>query len=152
MDNISMILFAILLVLQIVLFIRISLDKRHSTRRYGAILNYIDQADEGVRAANDEQLEEFRELLAQKIKGNEEFAHALFDSLLEKNRAEFKIQHEVIQELEKKVIDKVNTLAVDYEEAQQAANKVNEFATGLASIFDYDPLAAIKKGRQKEAS
>ena len=49
------------------------------------------------------------------------------------------------------IFKKIDSLAVSYAEAQQAADKVNEFATGLASIFDYDPLVAIKKGRNKEA-
>ena len=48
--------------------------------------------------------------------------------------------------------EQVKGLLLDYTQAQEAADKVNEFATGLASIFDYDPLVAIKKGRNKEAS
>ena len=53
---------------------------------------------------------------------------------------------------EQSISDRFSKLSVDYTEAQQAADKVNDFASSLASIFDYDPLKAIQKGRNKEAS
>ena len=39
-------------------------------------------------------------------------------------------------------------LQLDYQEAQKAASRVNDFASGLANIFDYDPVAQLKKARE----
>lgn len=39
-------------------------------------------------------------------------------------------------------------LQLDYQEAQKAASHVNDFASGLANIFDYDPVAQLKRARE----
>lgn len=39
-------------------------------------------------------------------------------------------------------------LQLDYQEAQKAASRVNDFASGLANIFDYDPVAQLKRARE----
>ena len=39
-------------------------------------------------------------------------------------------------------------LQLDYQEAQKAASRVNDFASGLASIFNYDPVAQLKRARE----
>lgn len=49
-----------------------------------------------------------------------------------------------MEELKKACAD----LQLDYQEAQKAASRVNDFASGLASIFDYDPIAQLKKARE----
>lgn len=49
-----------------------------------------------------------------------------------------------MEELKKVCAD----LQLDYQEAQKAASRVNDFASGLASIFDYDPIAQLKKARE----
>jgi hypothetical protein len=49
-----------------------------------------------------------------------------------------------MEELQKVCTD----LQLDYLEAQKAASRVNDFASGLASIFDYDPIAQLKKARE----
>ena len=36
-------------------------------------------------------------------------------------------------------------LKLDYTEAQSAANHINDFAVGLANIFDYDPVEARRQ-------
>lgn len=136
MDFISMILLMVVLVAQIVLFALFFLEKRYVNHRFSAMLQYIDRKVEDADCR--EEIEES------------------FDDMLsafgEKIDESFKRQTEVIDEFKKTVNDQIGGIALDYAEAQQAADKVNEFATGLASIFDYDPLVAIKKGRNKEAS
>ena len=129
MEIISMILLTVVLVAQIVLFVLYFLEKRYVNHRFSAMLQYIDRKVAGVDC-RDEVKENVNELLN------------AFD---EKINDRFKRQSE-------EIFEKIDSLAVSYAEAQQAADKVNEFATGLASIFDYDPLVAIKKGRNKEAS
>lgn len=116
---ISMILFTIVFVAQIVLFALFFLEKKRSNQRNDALLQYID------RSCNTFKKE--------------------IDGRINQQSAE-------IRSMEDLVTEKVNSISISYSEAQQAADKVNEFATGLASIFDYDPLIAIKKGRNKEAT
>lgn len=136
MDIISMILLTVVLVAQIVLFVLYFLEKRYVNHRFSAMLQYIDRKVEDADCREEV----------------EETVDDMLSAFGEKLDERFKRQSEVIREFQRNVTEKVNTLSVDYSEAQQAADKVNEFATGLASIFDYDPLVAIKKGRNKEAS
>lgn len=136
MDIISMILLTVVLVAQIVLFVLYFLEKRYVNHRFSAMLQYIDRKVEDTDCREEV----------------EETVDDMLSAFGEKLDERFKRQSEVIREFQQNVTEKVNTLSVDYSEAQQAADKVNEFATGLASIFDYDPLVAIKKGRNKEAS
>ena len=136
MDIISMILLTVVLVAQIVLFVLYFLEKRYVNHRFSAMLQYIDRKVEDADCREEV----------------EETVDDMLSAFGEKLDERFKRQSEVIREFQQNVTEKVNTLSVDYSEAQQAADKVNEFATGLASIFDYDPLVAIKKGRNKEAS
>lgn len=56
-----------------------------------------------------------------------------------------------IKEQEEKNAETLNSLKLDYSQAQQAANRINDFGGCLANIFDYDPLKAIQKGRRTEA-
>lgn len=49
-----------------------------------------------------------------------------------------------MEELKKACAD----LQLDYHEAQKAASRVNDFASGLANIFDYDPVAQLKRARE----
>lgn len=45
--------------------------------------------------------------------------------------------------------EKTSGLELDYQEAQKAANKVNDFGSALANIFDYDPIRAMQRSREK---
>lgn len=136
MDFISMILLTVVLLAQIVLFVLFFLEKRYVNHRFSAMLQYIDRKVEDADCREE----------IEKSVGD------MLDAFGEKSNESFKRQTEVIDEFKNTVNAQVGRIALDYTEAQQAADKVNEFATGLASIFDYDPLVAIKKGRIKEAS
>lgn len=136
MDIISMILLTVVLVAQIVLFVLFFLEKRYVNHRFSAMLQYIDRKVEDADCRED----------------IEKSVDDMLDAFGKKINERFKRQTEVIDEFKNTVNAQIGGIALDYAEAQQAADKVNEFATGLASIFDYDPLVAIKKGRNKEAS
>ena len=41
----------------------------------------------------------------------------------------------------------VSDLKLDYKEAQEAANSVNDYASSLMNIFNFDPMEAEKKAR-----
>lgn len=147
MDLISMILLTVVLVAQIVLFVLFFLEKRYVNHRFSAMLQYIDRkvedADcrEEIEESVDDMLSAFGEKVDERFKRQDEV-----------NAERFKRHHDAIIETRNTVSEQVKGLLLDYTQAQEAADKVNEFATGLASIFDYDPLVAIKKGRNKEAS
>ena len=147
MDFISMILLAVVLVAQIVLFVLFFLEKRYVNHRFSAMLQYIDRkvedADcwEEVEENVNDLLDAFGEKINERFKRQDEV-----------NAERFKRHNDAIIETRNAVSEQVKGLLLDYTQAQEAADKVNEFATGLASIFDYDPLVAIKKGRNKEAS
>lgn len=142
MEIISMILLAIVLVAQIVLFVLFFLEKRYVNHRFSAMLQYIDRKveDTDCREEIEESVKDMLDAFDKKI--NERFKQQD-----EVNAERFKRHHDAIIETS----EQVKGLMLDYTQAQEAADKVNEFANGLASIFDYDPLAAIKKGRKKEA-
>ena len=135
MDIISMILLAIVLVAQIVLFVLYFLEKRYVNHRFSAMLQYIDRKVEDA---------DCREEI-------EESVDDMLDAFGEKINERFKRQTAVFDEFKNTVNDQISGIALDYTEAQQAANKVNDFASNLASIFDYDPIKAIQKSRKKEA-
>ena len=147
MDIISMILLTVVLVAQIVLFVLFFLEKRYVNHRFSAMLQYIDRKveDADCRVEVEENVNDLLDAFGEKI--NERFKWQD-----EVNAERFKRHHDAIIETRNAVSEQVKGLLLDYTQAQEAADKVNEFATGLASIFDYDPLVAIKKGRNKEAS
>lgn len=45
--------------------------------------------------------------------------------------------------------DLKNGMVPDYEKAKAAARAVNDFNSGLTAIMDFDPMAAIKRQRDK---
>ena len=147
MDFISMILLAVVLVAQIVLFVLFFLEKRYVNHRFSAMLQYIDRKveDADCRDEIEENVNDLLDAFGEKI--NERFKRQD-----EVNAERFKRHNDAIIETRNAVSEQVKGLLLDYTQAQEAADKVNEFATGLASIFDYDPLVAIKKVRKKEAS
>ena len=135
MDVISMILLAIVLVAQIVLFVLYFLEKRYVNHRFSAMLQYIDRKvkDADCREEIEESVDD------------------MLDAFGEKINERFEVQTENINEFKKTVNSQIVKITLNYAEAQQAADKVNDFASSLASIFDYDPIKAIQKGRKKEA-
>lgn len=135
MDIISMILLAIVLVAQIVLFVLYFLEKRYVNHRFSAMLQYIDRKVEDADC--------WEEI--------EESVDDMLDAFGEKINERFEVQTENINEFKKTVNSQIVKITLNYAEAQQAADKVNDFASSLASIFDYDPIKAIQKGRKKEA-
>lgn len=52
-----------------------------------------------------------------------------------------------LEEDHSKTLHELAALRLDYAQAREAAGKVNTFAQGLANIFDYDPIEALRKSR-----
>ena len=79
------------------------------------------------------------------ITNNINCSRELFKELEKKN--EYHV--ETIQERMNDLNGKISGLELDYQEAQKAANKVNDFGSALANIFDYDPIRAMQRSREK---
>lgn len=135
MALIAIILLTIVLVAQIVLFVLYFLEKRYVNHRFSAMLQYADRRFEEC---------DCEEAVMDSV-------NDVLDAFGEKIDERFKRQNDAIIEFKNTVSAQLGRLELDYSQAQEAANKVNDFASGLSSIFDYDPLVAIKKGRKKEA-
>ena len=147
MDIICMIRLTVVLVAQIVLFVLYFLEKRYVNHRFSTMLQYIDRKveDSDCREEVEENVNDLLDAFGKEI--DERFNQR--DAL---NEERYQRHQYAIIETRNTVSEQVKGLLLDYTQAQEAPDKVNEFATGLASIFDYDPLVAIKKGRNKEAT
>ena len=55
--------------------------------------------------------------------------------------------HEQLSEQIDSLRQAVSGLELDYKEAQEAANSVNDYASSLMNIFNFDPMEAEKKAR-----
>ena len=130
MAVLSLILVAALAVANVTLTVLFFAEKRRSDRRYNAMLEYVNRYVEDVAAASDEHISDAKTSVLNKM---DEKAKYLIE------RINF-------------VNDRYDSLAMDYTQAQEAAYRINDFGSSLASIFDYDPMKAIQKGRTKEAS
>jgi hypothetical protein len=109
-------------------------EKRRSDRRYQAMLDYVHRYVEDVSSSLEEQIIEEKT-----------------DTITKVENALGKYSADMIQRMAD-VDKKCEALEMDYSQAQNAAKRINDFGSSLASIFDYDPIKAIQKGRTKEAS
>lgn len=143
MEFIFAILLVIVLLAQITLFALFFLERWRLNKRINAMPDYIDRVvgDAKIYCENSakEQMEVFDKKTNERLKRQDEVYTERFARY-----------HDAFLEMKNSVNTKVDGLLLDYTQAQQAADKVNDFASSLASIFDYDPLKAIQKGREKE--
>lgn len=147
MDYISMILFAVLFTMEVVLGILFFTEKNRSKRRQSALLDYIDRLNESTIAAlngeTSDIINEYNERIEkQLIKSTDDKFTEFKETVLRNVKDALSVHDEKLK----------GELALDYQEAQAAANKINDFSSSLAAIFDYDPVKAIQRGRKKEAS
>ena len=133
MEIVSMILLAVVVFAMIAMFVLFFLEKRRSNQRYMAMLQYVDRSAESVDTNCIYAAKELIDQYAKKIM--DEILHSVNQTISEQNV---------------KVQEQLQTLLLDYSQAQAAADRINDFGASLANIFDYDPVKAIQKGRKKE--
>lgn len=133
MEIVSMILLAVIVFAMIAMFVLFFLEKRRSNQRYMAMLQYVDRSAESV---DTNCIDATKELIDQ-------YAKKIMDDILHS-------VNQTISEKDVKIQEQLNTLLLDYSQAQAAADRINDFGASLANIFDYDPVKAIQKGRKKE--
>ena len=61
--------------------------------------------------------------------------------------AENRGSHEQLSKQIEALRQAISDLELDYKEAQEAANSVNDYASSLMNIFNFDPMEAEKKAR-----
>lgn len=146
---ISIILLAVMLLAQTALFVLFFVEKRRSVQRNQAMLDYVEKSVEGGISACQEETAELlkanSDSVDAKFKAIDESSNKWREDILRKTQS-------IITEHESRTNERLNNMLLDYSQAQEAASKINDFGASLASIFDYDPLKAIQKGRKKEAS
>lgn len=122
------------LALQIAFVIMFFAEKRRSDRRYQAMLDYVHRYVEDISSSLEDQIVEEKADTIAKVDGAlHKYSTDIFQRMADVDR-------------------KCEALEMDYSQAQNAAKRINDFGSSLASIFDYDPMKAIQKGRTKEAS
>ena len=124
----------VMLALQICMIFMFFAEKRFNNIRHQAMKEYVDNYVEDVATSLETQIAEEKA-----------------DTMFKTETALKNLNDEIIQHLAD-VTQKCETLEMDYSQAQDAARRINDFGSSLASIFDYDPMKAIQKGRTKEAS
>ena len=70
-------------------------------------------------------------------------ANAKYSSIFAENRGD----HEQLSKQIEALRQAIAGLELDYKEAQEAANSVNDYASSLMNIFNFDPMEAEKKAR-----
>ena len=134
MELVSMVLLAVNMLALMVLSVLFLREKQRSNQRYQAMLGYVDRYAEDVNANCDDSAKNLIDQYASKIR--EDVLRSVNESLNQQNS---------------KIQEQLENLVLDYAQAQSAASRINDFGASLASIFDYDPLKAIQKSRNKEA-
>lgn len=131
MDIVSIILCGLALLTAVVntaLFFR---EKKRTNTRFSALNNLLESVEHETNGYILECIDEL-----DKVQGRVE----LFSNV---DKAVHGQLSEQIDELRQAVSD----LKLDYKEAQEAANSVNDYASSLMNIFNYEPMEAAKKAR-----
>lgn len=147
METVFVILFTVVLLAQIALFLLFFYEKRHNTQRHKAMRSCVDRVMEDFTSSCEEVVNKTLDAFIEKI--NEQFKNQ--DTKAEKQKSDILItMQNALAEQENKANERMNNMMLDYTQAQEAAGKINSFAGSLSAIFDYDPIQALQKDRNRE--
>lgn len=122
----TIIIAAILLILLAATMVLLQREKRNSSLAWQA-----------VRALEDRQ------------ERTKDISSAAFEEAKDAIKAAIDLAAEV-RKLRKRVDELENGVVPGFEEAKAAVKAVNDFNVGLSAIMGYDPMQAIRKGRDAE--
>ncbi len=122
MEIIAIILGSLALLAALMNTILILVEKKRSKKNWDALIHYVNNE---CKVSHDNAVSKATEKI-EEAKGavNAQIATVITDC--------------------KKAIEEIS---LDYRDAQNAANHINDFARGLSNIFDYDPLRSARKSR-----
>ena len=145
MNIVSIILCGLALLTAVVntaLFFR---EKKRTNTRFSALNNLLESVE---HETNGYILECIGEL--DKIQGRvgrlSDFIHDIDDRTDLISKANVELEEKLSKQIDE-LRQAVSDLKLDYKEAQEAANSVNDYASSLMNIFNYDPIEAEKKAR-----
>ena len=145
MNIVSIILCGLALLTAVVntaLFFR---EKKRTNTRFSALNNLLESAE---HETNGYILECIGEL--DKIQGRvgrlSDFIHDIDDRTDLISKANVELEEKLSKQIDE-LRQAVSDLKLDYKEAQEAANSVNDYASSLMNIFNYEPMEAAKKAR-----
>ena len=145
MNIVSIILCGLALLTAVVntaLFFR---EKKRTNTRFSALNNLLESVE---HETNSYILECIGEL--DKIQGRvgrlSDFIHDIDDRTDLISKANVELEEKLSKQIDE-LRQAVSDLKLDYKEAQEAANSVNDYASSLMNIFNYDPMEAEKKAR-----
>ena len=146
MDIVSIVLCGLALLTAVVntaLFFR---EKKRTNTRFSALNNLLESVE---RETNGYILECIGEL--DKIQGRvgrlSDFIHDIDDRTDFISKANVELEEKLSKQIDE-LRQAVSDLKLDYKEAQEAANSVNDYASSLMNIFNFDPMEAEKKARK----
>ena len=145
MNIVSLILCGLALLTAVVnttLFFR---EKKRTNTRFSALNNLLESVE---HETNGYILECIGEL--DKIQGRvgrlSDFIHDIDDRTDLISKANVELEEKLSKQIDE-LRQAVSDLKLDYKEAQEAANSVNDYASSLMNIFNFDPMEAEKKAR-----
>ena len=145
MNIVSIILCGLALLTAVVnttLFFR---EKKRTNTRFSAMNNLLESVE---NETNGYILECIGEL--DKIQGRvgrlSDFIHDIDDRTDLISKANVELEEKLSKQIDE-LRQAVSDLKLDYKEAQEAANSVNDYASSLMNIFNFDPMEAEKKAR-----
>ena len=145
MNIVSIILCGLALLTAVVnttLFFR---EKKRTNTRFSTLNNLLESVE---HETNGYILECIGEL--DKIQGRvgrlSDFIHDIDDRTDLISKANVELEEKLSKQIDE-LRQAVSDLKLDYKEAQEAANSVNDYASSLMNIFNYEPMEAAKKAR-----
>ena len=120
-------------------------EKKRTNTRFSTLNNLLESVE---HETNGYILECIGEL--DKIQGRvgrlSDFIHDIDDRTDLISKANVELEEKLSKQIDE-LRQAVSDLKLDYKEAQEAANSVNDYASSLMNIFNYEPMEAAKKAR-----
>lgn len=142
MNIVSIILCGLALLTAVVntaLFFR---EKKRTNTRFSALNNLLESVEHETNGYILECIDELYKI--QERVGDIEVWKSCADETLSGHGRSLHKALRKIEDLRQAISD----LELDYKEAQEAANSVNDYASSLMNIFNFDPMEAEKKARK----
>ena len=145
MNIVSIILCGLALLTAVVnttLFFR---EKKRTNTRFSALNNLLESVEHETNGYILECIGELDKIQG-RVRRLSDFIHDIHDRTDLISKANVELEEKLSKQIDE-LRQAVSDLKLDYKEAQEAANSVNDYASSLMNIFNFDPMEAEKKAR-----
>ena len=145
MNIVSIILCGLALLTAVVntaLFFR---EKKRTNTRFSALNNLLESVEHETNGYILECIDELDKIQG-RVERLSDFIHDIDDRTDLISKANVELEEKLSKQIDE-LRQAVSDLKLDYKEAQEAANSVNDYASSLMNIFNFDPMEAEKKAR-----